>query len=83
MGFISQGPPARGHTQIMDPEGKRVIGEVTSGCPSPTLGGNVGMGYVETEFAKNGTALKLAIRKKLIDATVTKMPFVPAKYYSG
>ena len=42
---------------------------------------NVAMGYVERDFIKNGTAVKLEVRKKLYDAAVAKMPFVPAHYY--
>ena len=40
------GPPARQHCKIFD--GQNEIGEVTSGCPSPTLGNgiNVAIGYV-------------------------------------
>ena len=40
------GPPARQHCKILD--GENEIGEVTSGCPSPTLGNgiNVAIGYV-------------------------------------
>lgn len=52
VGFLSKGAPARGHTQIYSKEGQ-LIGEVTSGCPSPSLPGvNVSMGYVERAFAK-------------------------------
>ena len=41
------------------------------------------MGYVETPFAKVGTKVKFEVRKKKIDAVVSKMPFVPTKYYTG
>lgn len=54
---------------------------MTSGCPSPSLKKNVAMGYVSTDSAKNGTKVKFEIRKKLFDAEVTKMPFVPTGYY--
>lgn len=60
-----------------------IIGEVTSGCPSPCLKMNVAMGYVDAAFAKNGTAIQVEVRKKAVPATVSKMPFVPTKYYSG
>ena len=47
VGFLSRGPPARGHTPIYSKDGK-LIGEITSGCPAPSLPGvNVSMGYVE------------------------------------
>uniref|UniRef100_A0A8C4XII0 Aminomethyltransferase n=1 Tax=Erpetoichthys calabaricus TaxID=27687 RepID=A0A8C4XII0_ERPCA len=82
VGLLSEGPPVRQHTPILSPEGK-VIGEVTSGCPSPCLKQNVAMGYVETEFSKVGTPVKVEVRKKVVDAVVSKMPFVPTRYYTG
>jgi len=82
VGFVSRGPPARGHTPILDEAGSK-IGEVTSGCPSPSLKYNVAMGYVSTPHAKNGTKVKFEIRKNLVDAEVTKMPFIPSHYYTG
>lgn len=82
VGLVSTGPPVRPHTPILNPDGK-VIGEVTSGCPSPCLKKNVAMGYVDSAFAKNGTAVQVEVRKKAVPATVSKMPFVPTNYYSG
>ena len=40
------------------------------------------MGYVETEHSKLGTPLLLSVRNKHIETSVTKMPFVPSKYYN-
>jgi len=59
------------------------IGEISSGGFSPNLNKNIAMGYVEKAHAKAGTELKVVVRGKVNDATVTKMPFVPAKYYKG
>ncbi|KAG8819401.1 Aminomethyltransferase, mitochondrial [Serendipita sp. 401] len=59
------------------------IGEVTSGIPSPTTGQNIAMGYIATEFSKRGTDIEVEIRGKRRKATVTKMPFVPTKYWRG
>lgn len=64
-------------------DGKDTHGALTSGCPSPSLNHNISMGYVDAGHAKTGTKVKLLVRKRMIDATVVKMPFVPAKYYSG
>ncbi|CAL8368854.1 unnamed protein product [Lota lota] len=82
VGLVSTGPPVRQHTPILSPDGE-VIGEVTSGCPSPCLKKNVSMGYVEAAFAKNGTAVQVEVRKKAVPAVVSKMPFVPTNYFSG
>ncbi|XP_078399939.1 aminomethyltransferase, mitochondrial [Cetorhinus maximus] len=81
VGLVSAGPPVRQHTPILNLDGK-VIGEVTSGCPSPCLKQNIAMGYVDTEYSKLGTPIKVEIRKKIVDAIVSKMPFVPSKYYT-
>ncbi|GFO43960.1 aminomethyltransferase [Plakobranchus ocellatus] len=81
VGFVSSGAPIRGHAKIFSEDGSELIGETTSGCPSPSLKMNVSMGYVKTPFSKNGTKVKIEVRKKMIDAEVSKMPFVPSKYY--
>jgi len=80
VGFISRGPPARAHTPIYS-EDNQLIGEVTSGVPSPSLGLNVSMGYVERPFVKKGSRVQFEIRKKRVAAEVAKLPFVPAQYY--
>ncbi|KAF6719613.1 Aminomethyltransferase, mitochondrial, partial [Oryzias melastigma] len=82
VGLVSTGPPVRQHTPILSPDGK-VIGEVTSGCPSPCLKKNVAMGYVDSAFAKNGTDIQVEVRKKAVPAVVSRMPFVPTNYYMG
>ena len=59
----------------------RYVGVVTSGIPSPTLGTNIAMGYVQNGHHKKNTQLKVKVRRNMRDATVKGMPFVPAKYY--
>lgn len=78
---IENGAPARKDAVLKDAKTAEVIGQVTSGCPSPSLGGNVGMGYVAEKLKKVGTELLVNIRGKDVPCTVAKMPFVPAKYY--
>lgn len=80
VGFVSSGAPARQHSEILTADGKKV-GEITSGAFSPCLKKNVAMGYVDKSVAKAGTELKLNVRNKLNDTTVTKMPFVPTHYH--
>ncbi|XP_059142443.1 aminomethyltransferase, mitochondrial-like [Physella acuta] len=81
VGLISSGVPIRGHAKIYSEDGSLQIGEVTSGCPSPSLKANIAMGYVNTSFALNGTKVKVEVRQKKLDAQVTKMPFVPSNYF--
>ena len=59
------------------------VGVVTSGCPSPSLQKNIAMGYVDNGLHKAGTELGVLVRKKQRKATVTKMPFIPSKYFRG
>ncbi|MQL75371.1 hypothetical protein Taro_007746 [Colocasia esculenta] len=80
VGFFSAGPPPRSHSEIVTGTGEN-IGEVTSGGFSPCLKKNIAMGYVKSGFHKPGTEVKIVIRGKSYDAAVTKMPFVPTKYY--
>ena len=85
IGMISQGPPARTHTPVIDASSGEKIGEVTSGCPAPSIEGNnvnVAMAYLPSSMCKNGTKVLLRVRNKDVEATVSKMPFVPSQYYS-
>jgi aminomethyltransferase len=66
---------ARGHYEIQNEKGEK-IGEVTSGTISPTLNIGVGMGYVNTEYAQEGTEIFINIRNKAHKAKVAKIPFL-------
>ena len=66
---------ARHDYDIKDFEGA-IIGRVTSGTQSPTLGKAIGMGYVDINFAAPETEIYISIRNTLIKAKVVKMPFV-------
>ncbi|KAG8159388.1 hypothetical protein KVR01_011049 [Diaporthe batatas] len=82
VGFVVDGAPAREGAEIVSKEGDK-IGQVTSGCPSPTLGKNIAMGYIKDGFHKSGTEVDVVIRGRRRKATVTKMPFVETKYWKG
>ncbi|KAG2373496.1 hypothetical protein C9374_012103 [Naegleria lovaniensis] len=56
------------------------IGYVTSGTLSPILNHPIGMGYIKSEYAKEGTEFGIQIRNTLQVAKITKMPFVPTRY---
>ena len=66
---------ARHGYDIKDFEGV-IIGTVTSGTQSPTLGKAIGMGYVETRSSAIGSEIFISIRNTLLKAKVVKMPFV-------
>lgn len=65
---------ARHGYPILDADGN-AIGEVTSGSPGPTVGKNVGLGYVPVDRAEVGTSLLIEIRGKRIEARVAETPF--------
>ncbi|MGL5081258.1 MAG: glycine cleavage system aminomethyltransferase GcvT [Microcoleaceae cyanobacterium] len=52
-----------------------IIGEVTSGTLSPTLGKAIALAYVPVDFAKVGQELDIEIRGKTYPAVVVKRPF--------
>jgi aminomethyltransferase len=81
IGIIGMKAPARQYTEIYDSDGINIIGEITSGTYSPCLKKPIAMGYIDTAQAKNDTDIKLNIRNKMVDAKVTKMPFVESNYY--
>ena len=59
------------------------VGEVTSGCFSPTLGYPIAAAYVAAEHALPGTELAVEVRGRRLPARVVPMPFVPHRYYRG
>ncbi|KAK4099733.1 glycine cleavage system T protein [Parathielavia hyrcaniae] len=87
VGLIVEGAPAREGAEIVSraEEGKEPVklGAVTGGCPSPSLGKNIAMGYVKDGFHKAGTEVDVLVRGRPRKAVVVKMPFVPTKYWKG
>ena len=73
--MIDRGIPRHDY-EIVDAEGN-AIGRVTSGTQSPSLQKAIGMGYVPTAFAKEGTEIFIKIRDNKIKAVVRKPPFNP------
>ena len=84
VGLIVEEAPAREGAVIIDPaspESAEVVGKVTSGCPSPTLGKNIAMGYIKSPLHKAGTPVEVLVRGKRRRAEVVKMPFVKSQYW--
>lgn len=72
--MIDRGIPRHDY-EIVDAGGHK-IGRVTSGTQSPTLKKSIGLGYVDTAFAKEGTEIYINIRNQKVKAAVKKPPFV-------
>jgi len=64
----------RSHYEIVNLQGE-IIGEVTSGTISPITKEGIGIGYVQTSYAKIDTEIAIRIRNKDIKAIVVKPPF--------
>ena len=64
---------ARGHYPVL--KDGNVVGEVTSGQPSPTLGYPVAMAYVDVAFTEPGTTLDVDLRGKAEPFEVVALPF--------
>ncbi|ABM07023.1 glycine cleavage system aminomethyltransferase GcvT [Arthrobacter sp. Rue61a] len=63
----------RGHYPVL--KDGAVVGEVTSGQPSPTLGYPVALAYVDVEHSELGTALDIDLRGKSEPFEVVALPF--------
>ena len=74
--------PVREGAEIVDEHGT-VIGSVCSGGFGPTLGGPLAMGYLDSAFVTLDTEVSALVRGKKVPLRVSKMPFVPQRYYRG
>lgn len=74
--------PVREGAQIVDDAGT-VIGTVCSGGFGPTLGAPLAMGYLDSAFTALDTQVSALVRGKKVPLRVSKMPFVPQRYYRG
>ena len=53
------------------------VGQVTSGCVSPSTGKNIALAYIKTDRDISiGSTVQVMIREKLHDAQVVKRPFI-------
>ncbi len=74
VGLVSEGRRA-GRAGYAVLHGDDVVGEITSGALSPTLGHPVAMAFVAPAASELGTELTIDVRGTRIPATVTALPF--------
>ncbi|NDC76281.1 MAG: glycine cleavage system aminomethyltransferase GcvT [Chitinophagia bacterium] len=72
--MVDKGIPRHDY-KIRDADGN-LIGRVTSGTQSPTLGKAIGLGYVLTPFSALDTDIWVDVRDRALKARVVKLPFV-------
>jgi aminomethyltransferase len=65
---------ARHGYPLLDKSSARV-GVCTSGSPGPTVGKNIGLGYLPAVMSAVGTPILVDCRGRLVEATVVKTPF--------
>jgi aminomethyltransferase len=65
---------ARQGSPIQSSDGK-VVGEVTSGTLSPTLGKSIAMAYDDSNFAGEAANLSIDLKGAMNPARVVKLPF--------
>lgn len=65
---------ARQGAEVVD--GDKVIGFVTTGYKSPTLGKTIGKAMLDIDYAKIGTPIQLKVRNRVIDAEVVSAKFL-------
>ncbi|WP_338866897.1 glycine cleavage system aminomethyltransferase GcvT [Myxococcus stipitatus] len=75
VGFELTGAGIPRHGYPILKEGSRV-GEVTSGTMGPTVKKPIGIGYVPTELAAEGSTFDVEIRGRAVPAVVVKTPFL-------
>ena len=70
--MIQRGIARPGYSII---KGADLIGNVTSGGPSPTLDTNIGLGYLPIAYSEPGTRIAIEIRGRPVEAEITTLPF--------
>jgi aminomethyltransferase len=71
--MIDRGIPRHDYP-VLDANGA-VIGKVTSGTQSPSLGKAIGMAYVPSAMAAENSEIFISVRDKSLKAKVVKLPF--------
>ncbi|ORC91463.1 putative glycine synthase [Trypanosoma theileri] len=78
---VERGPVPRAGMPIV--VGGEAVGHVSSGAPSPSLGCNIAMGFVDREKSKIGQKVEIDVRGRRVPGEVVQARFVPLRYYKG
>ncbi len=75
VGFEVTGRGIARHGYVLRDTSGHEVGLCTSGSPGPTVGKNIGLGYLPAAMSAVGTKFFVDCRGKNVDAVVTKTPF--------
>jgi aminomethyltransferase len=75
VGFVMKDRGTARHGYAIADESGAPVGVVTSGSVGPTVGANIGLGYVPAALAKAGTRLHIDCRGKSAAAEIVNGPF--------
>lgn len=76
LSVLGRRPARAGYSVLMDAtKPDVVVGHVTSGAPSPTLGRPIALAYVTPEVSAVGTRLAVDVRGRAEDVEVIALPF--------
>jgi aminomethyltransferase len=78
VGLILEGKRSARQSMVVM-QGDTQVGEITSGCFSPTLEQSIATAYIKAELAEPGTVLQVNLGRVAVDAKVTKLPFYSAR----
>ena len=81
VGLVSSAPvPIRAGAEVLAADDGRVVGRVTSGTVSPTLGRPIMLAHVDRAALEAKAPLVAAVRQQRPPVEVTPLPFVPKRY---
>ncbi|MBI3786186.1 MAG: glycine cleavage system aminomethyltransferase GcvT [Deltaproteobacteria bacterium] len=80
MVLTEPGIPRQGYSIVMDGQ---IVGAITSGTKSPTLGKAIGLGYVRPAWTDVGTKLSIDIRGREVSGEVVHLPFYKRQVQGG
>jgi aminomethyltransferase len=75
--MVERGIARQGYPILADGQ---QVGVVTTGMPSPTLGKNLGLGFVPPALAAEGSEFHVVVRERPVLARVVKTPFYKPRY---
>jgi aminomethyltransferase len=77
--IVGRGIPRQGYA-LYTADGSKRIGEITSGTVSPSLNLPLGIGYVQSAYAADGTKITVDVRGAKVPAEIIPTPFYKRPY---